>query len=336
MRATRAAASLVALLATIGLLLVVPPASQAAETTRVTVSVTTSQPAAVGSSVTIRATVTPSTAAGQVAVTLDERPLATVPLSRGIASTTVRVQKAGQYLVRAAFTPTRGSTGATAASSSNMILVVGSVARLSVRDSAGRPIPAGAAVPSGARIRLVVAGFPARSRLTFTLGAATLPGSLTTDARGAGVLQGRVPGLAKGEYLVVAYGGQSTAVAPVVVDGVVPGATPTPTFCPATTPPPTESASPSPTKSTPKPTTSSPRPTKSTRPPTDEGKPTTSRSQSSSRDDDDDDDDGPGGGDLPRTGAAIASLLVLAGLAFAFGTGLISIGRRRPAGRHVR
>lgn len=338
MRATRVAASVAVLLALVGLALLVPPAARAADATRLALTITTSQPASVGSAVTFRATVTPASAAGSVAFTIDERPLATVAVTGGVATTTIRIQKAGQYLVRAAFTPVSGSTTAQAASSSNVVLVVGSVARVSVQDTAGRAIPGGTAVPAGSPIRLAVAGFPARTAVTFTIGAASLPGSVTTDARGAGVLQTRIPGLEKGEFLVVAYGGRSTAVSAVVVKGVVPGATPTPTFCPATSPPPTEPASPSPTRTTPKPTSSSPRPTKTTRPPTDGGSPTSSRPQSSSRGGDDGDDDGlpATGGGLPGTGAAVLSLLVLAAIAIAFGTGLISIGRRHTTGRHSR
>lgn len=355
MRAMRAAASALALLALAALAILVPPASEAAGGTTVVLRITTSQPAAVGSEVTFRATVSPASAAGSVAFTIDERALATVPVAGGVATTAVRIQQAGQYLVRAAFTPAAGSSGAQAASSGNVVLVVGQVARVSVQDSAGRSVPAGTAVAAGSPIRLAVAGFPARTPVTFTIGAATLQGSLTTDAKGAGVFSTRVPGLEKGEFLVVAYGGRSSAVAPILVEGIVPGATPTPTFCPTSAPPtdsasptptPTKTKTPTPTTTSPRPSTSSARPTKTTRPPTEGGKPTSSRSSSTSRGEGDgdessgstgDDDGLPGtGGNLPGTGAAVVSLLVLAGVAVAFGTGLISIGRRRPAGRHSR
>jgi LPXTG-motif cell wall-anchored protein len=186
-----------------------------------------------------------------------------------------------------------------------------------------------------------VQGFPPRTPVRFTLGAASLGGTVTTDSRGAATLSTRLPALDAREYVVVAYGGQRTAVATLLVDGVAPGTTPTPTFCPATTPPVTESATPTPTptptSSSPRPTSSSPRPTSSSPRPTetDKGKPTKSPTRSATDDDDDDDDRG-GPGNLPSTGAAVVGLLVLAGVAVAFGTGLITIGRRRPTGRHVR
>lgn len=345
MRATRAAAVLLAfLVALAGAGAVAAPASQAADPTKVTVSIVGAQPSAVGATVTFRAVVTPAGAAGSVAFTIDERPLATVAVSGGAAATSVRMAKAGQYLVRAAFTPAAGASGFSRASSANSVLVVGTVARLTIQDSTGRPIPVGTAVPGGTSVRLVANGFAARTTVTFTIGAASLPGSATTDARGSATFATRIPGLDQREYLVVAYGGQASAVAALLVEGVAPGATPTPTFCPVSSPPVTESptpttTSPKPTTTSPKPTSGSPRPTKTTKRPTESAKPTSTRSSSSTRDDDD--NEGPGdlpgtGGNLPGTGVAVVSLLLLAGMAFALGTGLISVGRGRPSGRHTR
>ena len=325
MRARRAPALLLAfLVGALGAAVATSPSSHAADPTTVAVAIVTTTPVAVGSTVTVRATVRPVGATGQVTFTVDERSVATVPLAAGTATASFAVAAAGQFLVRASFTPAAGAEGFTAARSSNTTLVVGTGARLVVQNSAGAPIPAGTAVAGGSTVKLNVQGFPARTSLRFTIGAATLAGSVSTDARGAATLTTRLPGLDAREYVVVAYGGQRTAIATVLVDGVAPGATPTPTFCPAS-----PTGTPTPTSSSPRPTSSSPRPTKT-------DKATSTRSQSATRTDDDDDDGRGGPGDLPRTGAAVLTLLVLGGVAVAFGTGLISIGRRRPAGRHVR
>jgi hypothetical protein len=337
MRARRAAAISVAFLVALTTVsAVTAPSSRAADPTKVSLTVVSAQPAGVNSTVTFRAVVAPAGATGSVAFTIDERQLATVALSGGAATTSVRIPRAGQYIVRAAFTPAAGSSGFVRASSANTVLAVGAVARLTIQDSSGRPIPVDTPIAGGTSVRLVAQGFASRTKLVFTIGSASLPGSATTDSKGAATFATKIPGLDAREYLVVAYGGQATAVASLIVDGVVPGATPTPTFCPVSSPPITDSASP--TVTSPKPTSGSPRPTKTTRRPTESDKPTSTRSGSATRSDD---DDGPGdlpgtGGNLPGTGAAVLSLVLLAGLAFALGTGLISVGRRRPTGRHTR
>ena len=331
MRARRAPALLLAfLVGALGAAVATSPSSHAADPTTVAVAIVTTTPVAVGSTVTVRATVRPVGATGQVTFTVDERSVATVPLAAGTATASFAVAAAGQFLVRASFTPAAGAEGFTAARSSNTTLVVGTGARLVVQNSAGAPIPAGTAVAGGSTVKLNVQGFPARTSLRFTIGAATLAGSVSTDARGAATLTTRLPGLDAREYVVVAYGGQRTAIATVLVDGVAPGATPTPTFCPAS-----PTGTPTPTSSSPRPSSSSPRPTSSSPRATKTEKATSTRSQSPTRTGDDDEDGG-GPGDLPRTGAAVLTLLVIGGVAVAFGTGLISIGRRRPAGRHVR
>ena len=334
MRARRAPALLLAfLLGALGAAVAASTPGYAADPTTVAVAIVTATPVAVGSTVTVRATVRPAGATGQVTFTVDERAVATVAIASGTATASFQVAAAGQFLVRASYTPEAGAAGFTAARSSNTTLVVGTGASMVVQNSAGAPIPAGASVTGGSTVKLAVQGFPARTSLRFTIGAASLAGSVSTDSRGAATLTTRLPGLDAREYVVVAYGGQRTAIATVLIDGVAPGATPTPTFCPAS-----PTGTPTPTSSSPRPTSSSPRPTSSSPRPSKTEKATSTRSQSPTRTDDDSEDGGGRGGpgDLPRTGAAVLTLLVIGGVAVAFGTGLISFGRRRPVGRHVR
>lgn len=330
-------------------LLGLPEASAAAKP-QVVVVVESANPAAAGSTVRLRARVTPSTAQGSIAFSVDGRVVARAALSSsGQASTSFRASSAGQFLLRAAYVPRPGTTAWLGAQSPAATLVVGAGPRLVVRTAAGTAIPAGTGVPAGTSVRLDVQGFPARQAVRFTIGVADVPGTVTTDARGTATLNAAIPALDPREYLVVAYGGLRTAVATVLVEGFLPGASPTATFCSVspspsptdtgtafptptptpTTPSPTRTTSPPPSTSTPKPTRSSTRPTE-----TEPGRPTPSSSRTGTSGSSTGIPDT--GGSLSPTGVAVLSTVILGLVALVLGSGLMRAGRRPRRGRHAR
>lgn len=316
----------------------------AATSPQVVLAVESANPASVGSPVRLIARVSPSAVTGSVAFTVDGRVVARVALSDGRAATAFTPSTTGQFLVRATYAPPVGSTTWDEARSPVVTVAVGVGPRLAVRTATDVDLPSSAPVAAGAGVRLEVAGFPARVPVRFTIGSAHLPGFATTDQRGSATFSAAIPALAAREYLVVAYGGSRSAVATVLVDGLLPGASPTATFCPAS-PTPTSSASPTPTSPSPSSTSTppgsgrptatsgSPRSTRSTSRPTaaDSGTATRSSSATESRGEIPDT-----GGSLSPTGAAVISAVVGGVLALLAGAALMRAGRRPRPGKHAR
>jgi hypothetical protein len=267
---------------------------------------------------TFRATVLPSTAQGTVAFRQNGEVVARSAVVGGQAVYERNRHPVGRLRIVAEFEPAAGSDFLPA-QSAPLDLVVNAVARLSVERGDGSPVAVGGEVPAGAALRFVVEGFPADTRVSFSLGATMLPEDVLTDVDGVGRALVTVPeSFPERTYLIVAAGGQRSAVHKVAVL-----ARPTP--APSTTPPSTVSVTipgPSPSGTT-RPTagpTPSPGPTDPTDLPTTGG---------------DGGEPGGSGGTLPQTGGD-PGLYVGASLTFlVIGAGLTAAGRPRPAAAHL-
>ncbi len=215
-------------------------------------------------------------------------------------------------LTRATGTVGTVATTARSAVSPSVAVRATSVARVWLTTGRGAAIPSGSQVRTGDVVRIHVAGFPARTLVTFKLGTGSLPVAVATGGSGRGSALLVVPrSLMSSIYVLGAAGARHSAVVIVYVFNPARAPTPVPgnTVGNLTTSIP-----------------SSPTPT----PTDDDG------------DDDDGDDDGDdddqipstgGGTTLPETGANPIDLVLAAVVAFVAGSTFLALGARRSVER---
>ena len=276
---------------------------------------------------TFRAIVTPSDAQGIVTFYADGQVFGQANVVAGQAVVESNSRSAGSANLTASFEPIQGMNF-TAATSDSVPIKVHGIPTLAIANKTGEAVAQGSPIKVGEPIRLIVSSFPANTLVTFTVGNINLNAALVTDKNGNGntvvVLSKTLP---SSVYVLSAQGGKYNASFVFYV------------YNPISQP------APIPSSATGNISTSIPGDTSggSSNGGGEGGSGGTSGGGTSGGNTGGGDNSGgtipsTGGGPtkLPHTGGDPVDLILMATLAFGFGTGALIAGRRREYfGRHI-
>ena len=212
-----------------------------AVTTTTVLDVTPTTSVVHGDAVALKATVTPSAAAGKVQFLDGTKVLATVTVSGGTATFTTSALSVADHTLKATFVPTSAAAYTTSTSAGVDLSVTASetappAAELTVKDAAGHTLADGATLAAGQKLTITGTGFDAAEQVTITVHSTPVVlGTVVTDGVGTVTATIVLPAsLAAGSHELTLAGASTSGVYAFTVVAAAPTTSPTPTPAPTT------------------------------------------------------------------------------------------------------